>query len=269
MPRTERQIATFMAYYSTAPKEERAWALDHLAKQEKRSPAEIHAICEKYKDNVDLRRSAPTPEELKERIKQETRAGLSTAEIHKKYGISKSVIDRIKSTMRESGEDVPDGRFKNTPTVDSEDRQPEAYPGQIYDNPVVENDVKIFLPGERDTAPKTDAEESKFEKHIDELEKKLDDQKPEPPRTSEDFEVVQRRIPYKKPEIITPPKVGYGDELWKTLAEHLAVFAAGSFGSGTKITSVYWNSREASANAEVVTVDGKIYVIQLEEIGHE
>lgn len=222
--RTDKQIAQFMEFYRTAPKDERAWALDHIARQENKSPAEIRAIYEKFHRNVDLKKGAKAPEEFIGSIQKAIREGYSEPQIIKMYGTSSTITQKARKLMKEQEAEKPE---------------------------------------------KTDTSELEFEKHIDELEKKLDEEKPASPRTSEDFEIEQEKIPYKKPEIITPPKANNSEEPWKALAEHLAVFAAGSFGSGTKITSVYWNSREANANAEVVTVDGKIYVIQLEEIGHE
>lgn len=224
MPRTDKQIAQFMEFYRTAPKEERAWALDHIARQENKSPAEIRAIYEKFHRNVDLKKGAKAPEEFIGSIQKAIREGYSEPQIIKMYGTSSTITQRARKLMKEQEAEKPE---------------------------------------------KTDTSELEFEKHIDELEKKLDEEKPELPRTSEDFEIEQEKIPYKKPEIITPPKANNSEEPWKALAEQIARFAAGTFGSGTKITSVYWNSRESNANAEVVTVDGKIYVIQLEEIGHE
>lgn len=222
--RTDKQIAQFMEFYRTAPKEERAWALDHIARQENKSTAEIRAIYEKFHRNVDLKKGAKAPEEFIGSIQKAIREGYSEPQIIKMYGTSSTITQRARKLMKEQEAEKPE---------------------------------------------KTDISELEFEKHIDELEKKLDEEKPELPRTSEDFEIEQEKIPYKKPEIITPPKANNSEEPWKALAEQIARFAAGTFGSGTKITSVYWNSREANANAEVVTVDGKIYVIQLEEIGHE
>lgn len=222
--RTDKQIAQFMEFYRTAPKDERAWALDHIARQEGKSPAEIRAIYEKFHRNVDLKKGAKAPEEFIGSIQKAIREGYSEPQIIKMYGTSSTITQRARKLMKEQEAEKPE---------------------------------------------KTDISELEFEKHIDELEKKLDEEKPELPRTSEDFEIEQEKIPYKKPEIITPPKANNSEEPWKALAEQIARFAAGTFGNGTKITSVYWNSREANANAEVITVDGKIYVIQLEEIGHE
>ena len=45
--RTDKQIAEYMAYYKDKPKDERKWALENLAKLEKKSPAEIREICER------------------------------------------------------------------------------------------------------------------------------------------------------------------------------------------------------------------------------
>lgn len=235
MARTERQIAEFMEYYRTAPKDERVWALNHIARQEGKSPAEIRAIYEKFKGNVNLKKGkgAKAPEEFIGSIQKALLEGYSEPQIISMYGTSSTIVQRARKQMK--------------------DREPVQL-------------VAVVKSAEQE---QLDTSELEVEKHIDELEKKLDEEKPELPRTSENFEIEQKKIPYKKPEIITPPKANNSEEPWKALAEQIARFAAGTFGSGTKITSVYWNSREANANAEVITVDGKIYVIQLEEIGHE
>lgn len=300
MPRTERQIATFMAYYSTAPKEERAWALDHLAKQEKKTPAEIRAICDKYKDAVDLRRSAATPEELKEKVREETRAGLSTSEIHKKYGLSKSVIDRIKAAMRDNGENVPDGRFREEPTPEPEAKQPEAYPGQIYDNEpgqlvavvksaeqkqldAAENDVKIFLPGEKDAAPKTDPEALReaVKESTEKLTQKANDIIDESvSETKAKNEALRKEIERQRENtlkigraLLEPPVPGEpipftnscGDQpcrkqcrgLWFAIRDQLADFLTNTFGAGTEVISERVETEYERIVIGVKTADGK------------
>lgn len=291
MPRTERQIATFMAYYSTAPKDERAWALDHLAKQEKKTPAEIRAICDKYKDAVDLRRCAATPEELKEKVREETRAGLSTSEIHKKYGLSKSVIDRIKAAMRDNGENVPDGRFREEPTPEPEAKQPEAYPGQIYDNepvdkpaePTVENDVKIFLPGERDAAPKTDVETLReaAKESAEKLVQKANDIIDESvSKIKAKNEALRKEIESQRENTLNiwnalsePPVPGKpipfthscGDQpcrkqcrgLWFAIRDQLADFLTNTFGAGTEVISERVETEYERIVIGVKTADGK------------
>lgn len=290
MPRTERQIATFMAYYSTAPKDERAWALDHLAKQEKKTPAEIRAICDNYK-YVDLKRGAGAPEELKEKVREETRAGLSTSEIHKKYGLSKSVIDRIKAAMRDNGENVPDGRFREEPTPEPEAKQPEAYPGQIYDNepvdkpaePTVENDVKIFLPGERDAAPKTDAETlreaakesaeklvqkandiidesvSKIKAKNEALRKEIERQRENTLKTWNALSeppVPGEPIPFTNSCEVQPCRKQCRG-LWFAIRDQLADFLTNTFGAGTEVISERVETEYERIVVGVKTADGK------------
>lgn len=256
MARTERQIAEYMEYYRTAPKDERAWALNHIARQEGKSPAEIRAIYEKFKGNVNLKKGVKAPEEFIGSIQKALLEGYSEPQIISMYGTSSTIVQRARKQMK--------------------DREPVQL-------------VAVVKSAEQE---QLDAIEAEFEKHIGELEKKLDEQKPAQPRTSDDFEVERDIKVYLPPETagktseipavdlkavsrrletfnIKTARELDSDILWKALSEELADFAVGTFGSGTKITSVYWNSREATANAEVVTVDGKNYVIQLEEIGHE
>jgi transposase len=166
MARTERQIAEYVEYFRTAPKEERAWALERIAEQEHKSPAEIRAICEKYKA-LNLRKGVPAPDDLKEKIGEKILAGMSTPELTKKYGVSDNLVMRVRQELRDKGEKIPENRggspkTKIEPVIKSEEqkqleaiiepKQPEAYPGQIYDDHEVEEDVKTYLPHEKSVA---------------------------------------------------------------------------------------------------------------------
>ena len=65
MPRTERQIAEYMMYYNDTT--DRVAALEALARVEKKTPAEIRAICEKYA-GMAVKQGKPVPEEIKKCI---------------------------------------------------------------------------------------------------------------------------------------------------------------------------------------------------------
>lgn len=211
MPRTDKQIAEFMEYYSTAPKDERAWALDHLARQENKSIDEIQSICADY-HHINLRKGAQMPEELTDSIKNKVRSGMSNEDIVNNYGISTTTLTRIKKRMSDAGEDFP--------------KQPK---------------------GRRKKEPESE---------------------PEKVKTSGTWEeAVEKKKPYKKPEIIQAPKLPARDcrKLWQELAEQLADFAVGTFGAGTDVTSMYWNENPAQADVEFRTADGKRISIHMEK----
>ena len=257
MPRTDRQIAEYMEYFRIAPKEERKWALERLSEQEHKTPAEIRAICENYK-GINLRKGTATPDDLKDKICEKLQDGLTGAEIRNMYGVSDTVISRVRRDIEDNKIKLPENRGKAK--TKKEERQQEAYPGQIYDEgetpaepePAVEEDVKVFIPGEND-AP--------------------------------------QKIPYKKPQIIPPPtkppftaltdalndfgssvhdalfgreepESGTAGEcsqpgLWFALRDNLAEFLSGTFGAGTELTG---ESVEPDTERLVIrfkTADGK------------
>lgn len=255
MPKTDRQIAEYMDYFRTAPKDERKWALDRLCEQEKKTPDEVRAICEQYK-GINLRKGTPTPEDLKEKMKEKVKEGIRDQEIIDMYGISSNTVTRLKREMRESGEDLPKKRRQ---TCKTREKHPEAYPGQIYDDgekvepsEEIEEDVKVFIPGE-----------------------------PEEPQ----------KIPYKKPQIIPPPtkppfaaltdalndfgssvhdalfgreepESGTAGEcsqfgLWFALRDNLAEFLSGTFGKGTELTGESVEPDNERLVIRFKTADGK------------
>lgn len=167
MPRTDRQIAEYIEYYSKVPKKEREWALDNICKTENKTADEIRAIYEQYNGVVSLRKGAAMPDEFKELIRNKIREGMKGSDISEKYGVSGSAIGRLRADMVANCEKIPENRGKSSkkpepertePTEEetelnqqqAEQLHPEAYPGQIYDDePIVEEDVKVFIPGEQ------------------------------------------------------------------------------------------------------------------------
>ena len=143
MPRTDKEIAAYIEYFRTAPREERAWALERLAKQEGKTPAEIREICENYK-GTNLRKGVPAPDELYERIQSQLRAGQSETQIMRDFGTSATTIAKAKQRMKKAEEKKPEPVEEEKP-----ERISEAYPGQINDNEsFVEEGVKTYLPGD-------------------------------------------------------------------------------------------------------------------------
>ena len=248
MPRTERQIAEYVEYFRTAPKEERQWALERIAEQEHKSPAEIREICEKYK-LLNLRKGVPAPDDLKDKIGEKILSGMSTPEIREIYGVSENLIARVRQEIRDKGEKIPENRggspkMKIEPVIKSEGqkqleaiirpRHPEAYPGQIGDE------------------SKYDERELEFEKHIDELEARRETLRPETPRTNEDFE--------------TEAATGKSG-VWYALLAQLEEFAVGTFGKGTVFDSGAASSEKKIARLGVLTPDRKKVQITIEELG--
>ena len=236
MPRTDKQIADYMKYYAGRGNKELQWALDNLAKVEGKTPAEIREICEreatkKPKAEKKPKNEGGRPMLPREEIRAELLAGGTLCSVAEKLGISSTTVGRIRLEMEKEcllkpGRPYP-GRKK--------DKQPEAYPGQISDDePEIEDDVKAYVPGEI---------------------------KAEPPAASE----CKKPIPYKKPEIIEAPPQKEPEQPetpWKALYEQICDFVVGTFGKGTRITSVYWCEKESIAN--VSTADGHLIRITME-----
>lgn len=270
MPRTDKQIADYMKYYAGRGNKELQWALENLAKVEGKTPAEIREICEreatkKPKAEKKPRNEGGRPMLPRDEIRAELLAGGTLMSVSEKLGVSRSTVGRIrlemvKERLLKPGRPYP-GRKK--------DKQPEAYPGQINgDEPEIEDDVKAYVPGELKQA--------------------------EEQRTASE---CKKPIPYKKPEIIDePPAVKihnafqkladsmhtafYGeppdpdepeeepkqpDTLWKALSEQMCDFAVGTFGAGTRTTSLFWNEDSCIMSASFRTVDGRRIKITMEE----
>lgn len=177
MPRTDRQIAEYMAYYNATP--DRKTALETLAAVENKSVAEILAICAKYKEKGTTLRGTriPLPDDIRDIIKDELLAGESYKTIEQRHGISHSTVQRIRVEMIKSGElsDLPPVRPKKTETAAKEpkgevpERVPEAYPGQIYDDEEDSDDTKAYIPVKNDFAGEC-KKELNWLKMIDKLE---------------------------------------------------------------------------------------------------
>ena len=151
MPRTDKEIAAYIEYFRTAPREERAWALERLAKQEGKTPAEIREICENYK-GTNLWKGVPAPDELYDRIQSQLRAGQSETQIMRDFGTSATTIAKAKQRMYKAEEKKPE-------PVEEEKPEPEGvYRQNFFENPppeerepippIVEEDVKTYLPGD-------------------------------------------------------------------------------------------------------------------------
>ena len=97
MPRTDRQIAEYMAYYNATP--DRQAALETLAATENKSVAEIMAICAKYHENEIRGQRIPLPDDIRDIIRDELRAGDQYAVIIKRHNVSHSTVQRIRNEL--------------------------------------------------------------------------------------------------------------------------------------------------------------------------
>ena len=227
MPRTDKQIADYMKYYAGRGNKELQWALENLAKVEGKTPAEIREICEREATKKPKAEKKPRNEGGRPMLpRDEIRAELLAG------GTLMSVSEKLGVSHSTVGRErllmVKEGLLKAGRPYPGrkKDKQPEAYPGQINDDePEIEDDVKAYVPGEIKAEPKE-------------------------PTASE----------CKKPEEPTQPETP-----WKALSEQMCDFAVGTFGGGTRITSVFWSEDDSSATVCMKTPDDRIIQITMEE----
>ncbi len=164
MPRTDKQIAQYMAYYST--QKERKWALDNLCRVEHKTPEEIRDICERYNvEGAEKMGKSKYSEELKQRILAAKREGKTAAVIAGEVGLTQKQVENICTWCNEK-------RRRKADTT--------------------EQDKTADFPEQTGNKPKYDEQELEFEKHIEELAAKRDAFKPKPVPASDDFAVGQR-----------------------------------------------------------------------------
>ena len=170
MPRTPKQIAEYIDYYKDKPKEEREWAFRNLAESEGKSINQLIGIANGHKNGSkstkpQFCKNNPIPDELREQVREAVRAGMSNVDIMAKYGLSHNTVTRIKCKMRDEGETLPETRGKKSGQKPAAEKQPEAYPNQINDEdepePIVEGDVKTYIPHECDFAGECKTEPEK------------------------------------------------------------------------------------------------------------
>lgn len=151
MPRTPKQIAEYFDYYKDKPKEEREWAFRTLAKSEGKSVNQLIGIANGYKNGKSYKKHLD--EETKEEIRQAIRAGVMNKDIIEQFHVNHNTVIRIKNAMRDAGEVLPETRGRRPREEQPAEKQPEAYPGQINeDEPIVEDDVKAYIPHETEIA---------------------------------------------------------------------------------------------------------------------
>ena len=158
MPRTPKQIAEYIDYYKDKPKAEREWALKNLEEIEGKPLKEL--IAYSRRDGIRCRKTLS--DDTKEQIREAVRADVMNKVICMRFGINHNTVTRIKNEMREAGEELPERRGRRPREEQPAEKQPEAYPGQINDDePIVEDDVKAYIPHETEIAGDCKAEQEK------------------------------------------------------------------------------------------------------------
>jgi hypothetical protein len=236
-----------------------------LTKTEGKTAEEIEHICNVENGKVGVQTSVQKPpkysDEFLDAVAADRDAGMSYKDIADKYKMPLKtinsifvIISRQKKKAAEAEMKQQEQAVKELPR-DAISREPEAYPGQIHDDPepvdesvdetaepVVESDVKIFLPGEEQAKPE------------------------------------EKKIPYKKPEIIGPPW-SFEDcaitipesqrlhapakNLWFALRDELRAFALGIFGAGTELIEENVSAKYHDVNITVETPDGDRIVLSI------
>ena len=149
MPRTPKQIAEYIDYYKDKPKAERDWAMKNLEEIEGKPLKEL--IAYSRRDGIRCRKTLS--DDTKEQIRETIRAGVLNKDICEQFEVNHNTVTRIKNAMRQEGEVLPETRGRRPREEKPAEKQPEAYPGQIYDDePFVEDDVKAYIPHETEIA---------------------------------------------------------------------------------------------------------------------
>ena len=252
MPRTDKEIADYVRYY--AKNNQRKWAVEMLIKTEGKTAEEIEHICNVENGKVGVQTSVQKPpkysDEFLDAVAADRDAGMSYKNIADKYKMPMKTINSIMTIISQRKKKAAEPEMKQQEQAvkellrDAFSREPEAYPWQMHDDPepVVESDVKVFIPGELPT-------DEVIELDVPESEK----------------------IPYKKPEIIEPPW-SFEDcamtipesqrlhapakNLWFALRDELRAFALGIFGAGTELIEENVSAKYHDVIITVETPDG-------------
>ena len=242
MPRTDEQIAEYLSYYAQQGK--RNWAVNMLAQTEGKTAEEIIHIWRvgRAKRAAQLKKPiSKYSDQFLAEVEADKAAGMTYKDLADKYRMP---LKQIKSIMNI----IIQRKKKASPL-----REPEAYPGQINDDepePIVESDVKVFIPGELPT---------------DEV---IELDVPEP-----------EKIPYKKPEIIEPPFACActtddsntikptlpPQNVWFAIRDELRSTALGMFGHGTELIAENVHI-DQHAEVQVRTPDGEIIKLTVRKV---
>lgn len=150
--RTPKEIAEYIDYYKDKPKAEREWAFQNLENMEGKPIEELKTIYRQYKDRANGNWKRLT-EEQREQIREAIRAGVMNKDICEQFEVNHNTVTSIKNAMRQAGEELPETRNGRPRKEQPAEKQPEAYPGQINeDEPIVEDDVKAYIPHETEIA---------------------------------------------------------------------------------------------------------------------
>lgn len=94
MPRTDKQIADYVIYYSS--RTDRKWALENLCRLEKKTPEDIVAICRKFNVRKEVEEVAQKfCDEMKSKILKDREAGASVGDLAEEHDLDKTQIYSI------------------------------------------------------------------------------------------------------------------------------------------------------------------------------
>lgn len=264
MPRTDEQIAEYVRYY--AKNNQRKWAVEMMTKTEGKTAEEIEHICNVENGKVGAQTRVRMPpkysDEFLEAVAADRDAGMSYKDIADKYKMPLKTINSIFVIISRRNKKAAEAEMKQQEQAvkellrDAFSREPEAYPGQINDDepePVIESDVKVFIPGE---LPSDEVIE-------------LDVPEPE-------------KIQYKKPEIIEPPvaRACTTDDsntikpplprksVWFAIRDELRDTAFGMFGHGTELIAENVHI-DQHAEVQVRTPDGETIILTVRKVEYD
>ncbi|MBO6301591.1 MAG: hypothetical protein J6N15_04070 [Ruminiclostridium sp.] len=219
MPRTDKEIAEYVRYY--AKNGQRKWAMEMMTKTEGKTAEEIEHICKVENGRIGgqtmLQKKPPKySDEFLDAVAADRDAGMSHKDIADKYKMPAKTINSIMAVIS----------YRKKKAAEAEMKQQE---------PVVESDVKIFLPGEEQAKPE---------------EKKKTYKKPEIIELPYSLKDCIATIPESQ-QLHAPAK-----NLWFALRDELRAFALGIFGAGTELIEENVSSKYHDVNITVETPDG-------------
>lgn len=99
MPRTDREIFEYMRYYNTT--EDRKWTLENLCRVERKTPEEIRAICDKFRNKEEQEVAKPKfSDELKEAVLADKASGMKTGDVAERHGLAAKQVENICTAHR-------------------------------------------------------------------------------------------------------------------------------------------------------------------------
>lgn len=142
MPRTDKEIFEYMRYYNTTTN--RRWAFENLCWVERKTPEEIRAICDKFRNKEEQEVAKPKfSDELKEAVLADKASGMKTGDVAERHGLTAKQVENICTVYKQKLKASEEAEHVETEAV-SETKQDEACPGQINDD-VAAKPINVFV----------------------------------------------------------------------------------------------------------------------------